>query len=538
METFLTYLLKVSGCLAIFYLGFLLLFKRDINFKFQRLFLLTAVFTSLLLAFNTFSFRAVQKDYTPRNAVSEIQPENSKTPSKATSLKLPSQNLQTTNKSININLILLWIYLTISLLLILRLLAGFSNLFLMVVSSKKAVIGDTTVRITNKIEGSTAIFGLIFLNPSLQQNTGIQKILIHEKIHVSQRHSLDILVIELLAAAMWFNPVVWLLKRSLQQIHEYLADEGVINSGINKLEYQVLLFNQIAEDTLLFSSGFQSSIKKRISMMTQLNKTKYPKLKLGALIPLTLALIVGMSFVNTPSRGSSTNNTSTSFQEDPAKKTKTDSQTQKTKINDKSKPSKISDKTLTLQDPPVAAVALTRMNVLYIGVDNPVTIAVSNYKSSGIKVTIDNGSILKNSDNSYTIRPSMAGIAQLTVFAGDKFISKQAYRVKRVPDPVAMVGGKKGGQISKEDLIKAGGMAVVLENFDFDMVFKVSKFELSTTINGSVIKESSNSNLLTSSQIAKINELSSGQKIYFENIYCVGADGAERLLSPVMFEIK
>lgn len=536
METFLIYILKASFCLLVFYVSFLIFFKRDTYFRIQRLYLITAIIASLLLAFNTISLREAEhiRNYVATNTIAATELIKGENVLKASTVNSSIQTLP----PINIKEIFIWLYAAIVLLFLTKILMGFIKLAFLIITSREAFIGNIEVRITSKVEGSTAIFGFIFMHPSLQQNQDIHKILIHEKIHVSQRHSIDILVIELLTAVMWFNPVVWLLKRSLQQIHEYLADEGVLNSGINKLEYQMLLFNHIAEDKLLFSSGFQSSIKKRISMMTHTHKTKHPKLKLLAIVPLALTLTLGMSFVNSPSKDKLKNSISKSFQEDPAKKKKSTSNFKRNEINDKSKPNYVSEKTISQQDPPVTAVAPTRMNVLYLGVDNPVSIAVSGYKPSEINVNIDNGSILKNSDNSYTVRPSRPGMAQISVYTGDKLISKQDFRVKMVHDPVAKIGGKKSGQITKEELIKAGRLEADIEYFDFDISFKVTRFELSTTQKGFVIKESSNSNLLSDSQIEKINELSPGSKIYFENIKCAGPDGAERDLSPIMFEIK
>ena len=69
-------------------------------------------------------------------------------------------------------------------------------------------------------------------------------IIAHETAHIQKHHSLDILVVDFCIILQWFNPVVWLLKRELQNIHEYEADEEVINQGINAREYQLLLIKK------------------------------------------------------------------------------------------------------------------------------------------------------------------------------------------------------------------------------------------------------------------------------------------------------
>jgi len=107
-------------------------------------------------------------------------------------------------------------------------------------------------------------------------------------------------LIELLSAVMWFNPLVWMMKNSVQLVHEYLADEGVLNTGTDKLRYQALLINQIAEERLIcLSSSFNHSlIKKRMIMMTKSKFNRGSKLKIFALIPLATILFIGVACIN------------------------------------------------------------------------------------------------------------------------------------------------------------------------------------------------------------------------------------------------
>jgi bla regulator protein BlaR1 len=119
-----------------------------------------------------------------------------------------------------------------------------------------------------------SFFNLIFIGKQdIEENT---QIIEHEKIHAKQIHTIDLLIAELLVAAMWFNPFIWMYKRELQQVHEFLADEGVLNSGVDQLEYQTLLVNHAAEGRLVaVSSNFSYSliIKKRIKMMSKKENT-------------------------------------------------------------------------------------------------------------------------------------------------------------------------------------------------------------------------------------------------------------------------
>jgi hypothetical protein len=123
--------------------------------------------------------------------------------------------------------------------------------------------------------------------------------ILHEKIHASQYHSVDIILAELVTAIMWFNPVVWLVKKSMLQVHEYLADEGVLSAGFDRLNYQTLLVNQLIEEkAIVLSSNFSSLIKKRMIML-KLDKTRQKsRFKILSLIPISLALFMAIAFLN------------------------------------------------------------------------------------------------------------------------------------------------------------------------------------------------------------------------------------------------
>ncbi len=93
----------------------------------------------------------------------------------------------------------------------------------------------------------------------------------HERTHIRQGHSLDILLIQLAAIAQWFNPFIWLYKRSLKELHEYLADREVLAQGFDPFIYKQVLFEQhLGARSLEFAHHLrQSQIKRRLAMMTR-----------------------------------------------------------------------------------------------------------------------------------------------------------------------------------------------------------------------------------------------------------------------------
>ena len=120
-------------------------------------------------------------------------------------------------------------------------------------------------------------------------------ILAHERGHIRQHHSWDIVFVEVLTALQWFNPVVWLLRRDLRTIHEYEADASVLSSGSDVSQYiQLLMRKAMGTKACILANGINNStIKKRINMMLLTRSPRRNSLKLLALLPIvgvTLAL--------------------------------------------------------------------------------------------------------------------------------------------------------------------------------------------------------------------------------------------------------
>ncbi|MBP5713320.1 MAG: TonB family protein [Prevotella sp.] len=117
-------------------------------------------------------------------------------------------------------------------------------------------------------------------------------ILAHERGHIRLRHSWDLLLVDTLTALQWFNPAIWMLRSDLRAIHEYEADGAVLSQGINARQYQYLLITKAAGigGYSLVNGISHSTLKNRISMMTNKTSKSSHLLKLLALLP-----IVGMA---------------------------------------------------------------------------------------------------------------------------------------------------------------------------------------------------------------------------------------------------
>ena len=156
-----------------------------------------------------------------------------------------------------------------------------------------------------------------------------------------------------------------------------------------------------------------------------------------------------------------------------------------------------------------------------------------------IEASIDNGSIA-GKNGGYTVRVKKKGFANILVKAGNKTVTKKQFRVKTLPDPIAVINGVfNKNEITKEELINANGISVLLINFDFDMKFEVVSYTVSAINNGTV-KEAhqSSGGVFSKTQIDLIKNATSGSKIYFEEIKAKGPDRAVRNLSPIIINLK
>ncbi|MFI3303913.1 MAG: M56 family metallopeptidase [Rikenellaceae bacterium] len=128
---------------------------------------------------------------------------------------------------------------------------------------------------------------------------GCREIILHELSHVVQRHSWDILFANLTTIVLWFNPASWLVKRALQQVHEYCADESVIARGVNIKNYQLLLIKTSVGSRLASISNTlnHSNLKNRITMMLKKKTSPMAAAKCLYVIPMS---VLALTLLSTP----------------------------------------------------------------------------------------------------------------------------------------------------------------------------------------------------------------------------------------------
>jgi len=187
---------------------------------------------------------------------------------------------------------------------------------------------------------------------------------------------------------------------------------------------------------------------------------------------------------------------------------------------------------------PSAVVSPDKMNVFYIGVNNPISVSAPGTPTDKIKVSMSGGSI-SGSGGKYNVKVNSPGTAKVSVSAEVapgkmQTLSTTDFRVKRIPDPLAKFAGKTGGTMSSVALKAQNAIFASLDNFDFDAKFDVTKFSMIIAKpRADAIVLSTNGNKLSASMKSALNGIGPGTRVIFDNIIAVGPDGSPRQLNAV-----
>mgnify|MGYP000429597266 FL=1 len=291
MGVFFIYILKSSVCLVLFYLFFRLLLSKETFHRFNRMALLGVLFFSLLIPCIEVTTR---HQVEVQQAVLSIEQLLLMAELEATPANVGA--VQETSAISWVQIVLL-VYLAGILFLVCRNIYSLICLFRLVHSGKheKLEKGVTLVVHNQEIAPFSWMKYIVISRKDLEENG--REILIHEMAHIHHRHSVDLLVADICIFFQWFNPGAWLLKQELQNIHEYEADETVINEGVNAKEYQLLLIKK-AVGTRLYSmanSFNHSKLKKRITMMLKEKSNPWARLKYLYVLPLAAIAVTAFA---------------------------------------------------------------------------------------------------------------------------------------------------------------------------------------------------------------------------------------------------
>jgi gliding motility-associated protein GldM len=183
-----------------------------------------------------------------------------------------------------------------------------------------------------------------------------------------------------------------------------------------------------------------------------------------------------------------------------------------------------------------AVVAASNMNVLYVGIPNPVEIAIPGVTSDKVTATFSNGTIKKVS-NGWTVVPDKTGKSTITILVDNKKVSEKEFRVKSVPDPVAVFAGRNSGAIPKEVALKTEVIEAEIPDFAWDLKFEIVSFVFLVSKDNMDYERRSDGNKLTDKMKTLMSDLVSGHSFYFKDIKAIGPDGKTTDLKPIVFKI-
>jgi gliding motility-associated protein GldM len=195
---------------------------------------------------------------------------------------------------------------------------------------------------------------------------------------------------------------------------------------------------------------------------------------------------------------------------------------------------------------PSVAIEPEKMNVFYIGVENPIAVSAAGVSPTDLNVNATGGGVTKTggAGGKFILKFTTPGECSISVSAKTKDGMKpqgppKKFRVKKIPDPVATVGGKTGNvDMKKSELSAIGGVGALLAGFDFDAKFIVVSFELSAVVKGNLKSEPCSGNNLSSAAKTILGSCSVGSKIFFDNVKAKGPDGTIRSIPGVVIKVK
>ncbi|QUT45920.1 M56 family metallopeptidase [Bacteroides eggerthii] len=296
MGILFVYILKSSFCLAVFYLFYRLLLSRETFHRFNRIALLGILLLSCLLPFVEVSVRRPVEMYQTMMTWEQwlLLTDLAGTETHAVQVQ---ENVLTWIQG------LLLVYLFGILFFMLRNIYSLFGLWVLLKSGRREKVSDYVVTVVKAVlivhERDISPFSwmryIVISQKDLHENG--REILTHELAHIRNRHSWDLFAADICIFFQWFNPAAWLLKQELQNIHEYEADETVINEGVDARQYQLLLIKK-AVGTRLYSmanSFNHSKLKKRITMMLKEKSSPWARLKYLYVLPVAAIAVTAFA---------------------------------------------------------------------------------------------------------------------------------------------------------------------------------------------------------------------------------------------------
>ena len=282
MENWITYIAECALCLALLYLPFWGLLRKDTFFQFNRFVLLAITVLSFIL---------------PWINIPEITSQLA--PSETISIQLEEINVMISGKVLSENIswktILAIIYLLGAVTCLLYKMIDLVRLIRFIPRGCLWVHTENGIHIhchAHDVVPFSWMNHIVISEKDYEENG--HNILLHEQAHIACGHSWDVLWLSFVEVLQWFNPFVWMLSKEIQDIHEYEADLTVLRKGINARDYQLLIIQKVVgSGSYTFANNFNhSSLKKRITMMIKEKSNPWARLKYLYILPIAAICMI------------------------------------------------------------------------------------------------------------------------------------------------------------------------------------------------------------------------------------------------------
>ncbi len=287
MPALILYLLKVGIAYTAFYTLYYFLFRKEKQFQFNRFYLLFIFITGLL-------FPVIVLKLPAQPVLLSHLPNPRTVAGNGAIIGVTSNHHDITAI---METIFLYSYFIFGIFLMLRLLYGYLSVYRIISKGSRLILENQEVIVTEKNITPFSFFNKIIIPESLVSSPDLLPILEHEKVHIRERHSIDILMAELAYTFQWFNPIALLLKKAVRLNLEYMADYNAISKYPDIENYQMAMV-RLADNkplTVLVNTFYTSQLKNRIIMMKNNNPNRYPILKKSSIFPMALLMILLIS---------------------------------------------------------------------------------------------------------------------------------------------------------------------------------------------------------------------------------------------------
>jgi hypothetical protein len=180
------------------------------------------------------------------------------------------------------------------------------------------------------------------------------------------------------------------------------------------------------------------------------------------------------------------------------------------------------------------------MNVLYLGVDNPLTISGGSTGSEKVRVSFPNGTLSKVSGDRYIAKPSGSPTMSKIIVTADGKNFEFPMLIKSLPNPAGFIGSRKGGRIPSAEFKAIGALIAKLEDSDFEAPFKVVSYVLGASGGAFPVyqQQANQGNRWGAGAKAIVDKATPGTTIFFDQIRVIGPDGREREIAPMVFNLQ